>query len=376
MNLFPEHIILNGVKTSIVEFIEDSHNNSELKDFLKAWYSPKNYIEVKTSGSTGKPKNIRLEKEFVAASAQRTIQFFQLKKGDRVLHCLPEKYIAGKLMIIRSLIGELDLHIVEPETNFSFLQTEKFKFAAMVPAQVSKIIRSEPSPGAWFKNLEQLLIGGSEIPFELEKQLKNVSTSCYSSYAMTETATHIALRKINRPNASEFYHCLEDIHVQLSEEGCLQIFMHGLKEHPLQTNDLAELKDKKTFRILGRNDNVIISGGIKYSPEQIEKKLEPFIEIPFLISSLPHESLSEQIVLVLESLPLTPPKEGSFSLYYINNIEDSEIVNQLKSICNQHLEKYEQPRQILFVQHFPETENHKPDRKQLQQNLKNTSAKI
>ncbi|NCB08568.1 MAG: acyl-CoA synthetase [Bacteroidia bacterium] len=375
MNLFPEHIILNGGKTSVAEFLEISPK-SELKNFLSEWYSKESFIEVKTSGSTGVPKNIRLEKEFVAASAQRTIQFFQLKEGDRVLHCLPEKYIAGKLMVVRALLGNLDLFLAEPETDFSFLQTEKFRFSAMVPAQVSKILNSEPSPGNWFHNLEQLLIGGSAIPFEIEKQLQNVSTACYSSYAMTETATHIALRKLNGSEKSEFYHCFEDIRVQLSEKGCLQIFMPGLKEHPLQTNDLAELKDKKTFRILGRNDNVIISGGIKYSPEQIEKKLEPFIEIPFLISSLPHESLGEQLVLVLESLPLTPPKEGRLGLPQVSKIENTKIVNQMKNICQQRLTKYEQPRQILFIQHFPETENHKPDRKQLQQNLKNTSAKI
>ncbi len=353
MKLFPEHIILNGVKTSIVEFLEDSHKNSALKDFLKEWYSPKSFIEVKTSGSTGKPKTIRLEKEFVVASAQRTIQFFLLKKGDRVLHCLPEKYIAGKLMVVRALLGNLDLFVVSPETDFSFLKTEKFKFAAMVPAQVNKILESEPFPGTWFQNIEQLLIGGSAIPFEIEKQLQNVSTACYSSYAMTETATHVALRKLNGSKKSEFYHCFEDIRVQLSEKGCLQIFMPGPEEQPLQTNDLAELKDEKTFRILGRNDNVIISGGLKYSPEQIEKKLEPFIEIPFLISSLPHESLGEQLVLVLE---------GN---------ENNEMTRKLKNICQQQLEKYEQPRQIIFVQQLTTVENHKPDRKKLRLILKN-----
>lgn len=357
MNLFPEHIKLNGQKILVAEFLEPSLIKSnverEIAGFLKEWYSPENFIEVKTSGSTGTPKIIQLEKDFVAASAQRTIQFFQLKKGDRILHCLPVKYIAGKLMIVRALIGEQDLNLVEPKTDFSFLRTEKFKFAAMVPAQVNKILESEPFTGTLFQNLEQLLIGGSAIPFTMKQKLQTVSTACYSSYAMTETATHIALRKLNGSEKSEFYHCFGDIHVQLSEEGCLQIFMPGLEKQPLQTNDLAELKDERTFRILGRSDNVIISGGIKYSPEQIEKKLEPFIEIPFLVSSLPHESLGEQIVLV------------------IKGNENSKIMKTVKNLCLKRLSKYEQPRQILFIQHLPETENHKPDRKKLRRELKN-----
>ncbi len=152
MNLFPKHIRLNGKDVVISELLKSSTEKSELIEFLKEWYSTESFIEVRTSGSTGTPKTIQLEKEFVAASALRTIRFFQLKKGDSVLHCLPIKYIAGKLMIVRALIGELDLHIVEPETDFAFLKTEKFKFAAMVPAQVSKILEcrtilvSKPRP--------------------------------------------------------------------------------------------------------------------------------------------------------------------------------------------------------------------------------------
>ncbi len=353
MNPFPKHIILNSEKISVAEFLKTSPN-TDLKNFLSEWYSKESFIEVTTSGSTGKPKIIQLEKEFVATSAQRTIDFFQLKENDRVLFCLPEKYIAGKLMVVRALLGRLDLYVAEPTTDFSFLQTEKFHFAAMVPTQVNKILESEPFPGAWFQNLEQLLIGGSAIPYAMEQKLQSISSACYSSYAMTETATHIALRKLNGSEKSEFYSCLEDIHVQLSEKECLQVFMPGLAEQPLQTTDLAELADEKTFRILGRNDNVIISGGIKYSPEQLEKKLEPFLEMPFLISSLPHESLGEQLVLVLE---------GN---------ENFEIEKTVKSICEEQLSKYEQPRQIVFIQRFPITKNQKTDRIQLQEILKNS----
>jgi o-succinylbenzoate---CoA ligase len=348
MNLFPKHIILNGEKILVDDFFtkpQKSGSEKELAGFLKEWYSGENFIEVKTSGSTGSPKTIRLTKDFVLQSAQRTLRFFQLKKGDQVLHCLPLKYIAGKLMVVRALIGNLDLFAVDPATDFAFLQNKKFRFAAMVPQQVSKILDAEPSPGAWFQHLEQLLIGGSAVPQSLEERLQNLPTACYSGYAMTETATHIALRKINGTGADEFYRCLDEIRVGLSKNGCLQIFMPGLTEQPLQTTDLAELKDEKTFRILGRSDNVIISGGIKFSPEQIEKKLEPFITEPFLISFLPHESLGEQLVLVVEG-------------------EKSEKeIKRLKEICRRELEKFERPRQIRFITQLPRTANGKLKRK-------------
>ena len=347
MNLFPQHIVLNGKKVSVDVFIgriQKTDQEKEVAAFLKEWYSSDNFIEARTSGSTGTPKIIRLKKEFVAESAERTLNYFQLKNGEQVLHCLPVKFIAGKLMIVRALIGRLDLYLAEPETDFSFLQKEKFRFAALVPHQVKKILDSEFAPGAWMRNIEILLVGGSAVPPAVEMRLQNVTTACYSGYGMTETATHIALRKVNGKGTDEFYHCLGNIYAGISKNGCLQIYMPGLPEQPFQTTDIAELKDDKTFRILGRSDNILISGGVKFSPEQIEKKLEPYIANLFFITSLPHESLGEQLVLVVEGT------------------ENRDTAARLWKICRQRLEKFEQPRQIIFVSEIPKTGSGKPDR--------------
>ncbi len=348
MNPFPEYIRLNGQSRRVNDFIKKNHSwgcEKELAGFLKEWYAAGNEIEAGTSGSTGSPKTIRLKKEFVIQSALRTIQFFGLKAGNRILHCLPVKFIAGKLMVVRALAGNLDLYLTDPGTDFAFLQNERFSFAAMVPHQVTKILESLPARKFGLNNPEKLLIGGSAVPYSLEKQLQDVSTACYSSYGMTETSTHIALRKINGNGADEYYHCLDEITVQSSDEGCLQIFMPGLPQKPLQTTDLAEVKDEKSFRILGRADSIIISGGIKYSPEVLEKKLEPFIDIPFLISSRPHESLGQQLVLVAKGK------------------ESQKSITRMQDICKKHLGKYERPRQIIFIPEIPKTGNGKPDRK-------------
>ncbi len=349
MNAYPEHITLNGKKTRISEFIQKKHSKheGEIAAFLMEWFGPADSIEAGTSGSTGTPKIMWLKKEFLIESALRTIQFFNLNPGDRILHCLPVKFIAGKLMVIRALVGHLDLCTTDPATDFSFLQNEKYRFAAMIPHQVQKISDAEPGTGAWFKNLEQLLIGGSSIPPSLENRLQHNPTTCYSSYGMTETATHIALRKVNGNEPDEYYHCLDKITVQASADGCLQIVMPGLAEQPLKTTDIAEVKDEKTFKILGRSDNVIISGGIKYSPEQLERILEPYIHRPFLITALPHESLGQQLVLAVE---------GN---------ETQHMRDSLKELCRKQLKKFEQPRKIIFTAEIPKTASGKPDRNKL-----------
>ena len=341
MTLFPTHIKLNGQLTAVADLFQKKEEvdgwEKEWLEFLGEWYSPVNYIEVKTSGSTGESKTVRLKKDFVAASAQRTIDYFLLHENDRVLHCLPSRYIAGKLMIVRALIGELDLHVVDPSTDFLSMQAEHFKFAAMVPNQVAKFLDLEPE--TW--NLEFLLIGGAAVPQPIESRLLDLPIKCYSSYSMTETATHIALRQINGALADGYYHCLDEIRVELAEDGCLQIFMPGLDEQPLKTTDLAELKDDQTFKILGRADNIIISGGMKFSPEQLEKKLEQHISFPFMISSLPHDVLGRQLVLVIET------------------DENPQALAQLLSICKQKLGHYELPRRIQFVKQIPRTPNGK-----------------
>jgi O-succinylbenzoic acid--CoA ligase len=351
---------LNGEQIQIATLLRKTSGSSDWEkswlDFLAEWYNGQNFIEVQTSGSTGTPKTIHLAKAFVAASARRTINYFNLKPNDRILHCLPSQYIAGQLMIVRALLGQLDLHVVDPSTDFSFLQKESFRFAAMVPNQVGKLLEFVRQPADWnpdfagtpFGRLEFLLIGGSSIPQTLTEKLQTVATACYSSYAMTETATHIALRKINGADASGFYRCLDDIEVELSTAGCLRITMPGL-ENPLQTNDLAELRDKKTFQILGRADNVIISGGIKFSPEQLEKKLEPYIKQPFMISWLPHETLGQQLILIVEG------------------IQSENTNQQLLSIFQHQLDKFERPREIRFVPQLPRTPNGKIDRTSVHQ---------
>jgi O-succinylbenzoic acid--CoA ligase len=380
VRFFPSHITLNGRRTEISSLIQRQPTTTGWKkewlDFLSEWYAPEEFIIVNTSGSTGKPKTIKLSKAFVAASAQRTLLYFRLKKDNKVLHCLPSRYIAGKLMIVRSLLGQLDLHIADPSTDFSFLKHTDFHFAAMVSNQVIKILDSENGISK-LQHIEKLLIGGSRMPLKLQERLQKATTEVYSSYAMTETATHVAIRKINGRGADEFYRCMEGISVSLSPEGCLRLHVPGLDEtngsnpkqdtrikdqdtstknhilNPkskddqrpnqsyLQTTDLAEIKDEKTFRILGRADHVIISGGIKFSPERIEQKLEAFISQPFMISSLPDDRLGEQIILLIE---------GN---------EEPEILPHLKEICRQHLDQYECPRQVRFIPRLPRTPNGK-----------------
>ena len=353
MNYTNDHIILNGNKISAIEIsglrFEKTTDPStpewenELYQFLNEWFSDSDFVLVQTSGSTGEPKSIELPKSVMIRSAERTINYFGLKKSDRILLSLPCRYIAGKMMVIRAIVGQMNLVTVDPSDDFEILMNETFDFGAMVPNQVFKLLES-PSGKAKLENIRNLLIGGSSIAARLETQISRLKSYVVSTYGMTETASHIAIRELSGENCSDIYNCLPGISVTTNENDCLQIHVPELPE-PLQTNDISEILSPTTFRILGRADDAIISGGIKYFPETIEKKLETAITGRFVISSFPDEMLGEKLALVIEGQQT-----------------DIEPINQtLKKL----LPRFERPKAILFLEKFPETSTGKLKRNEI-----------
>ena len=318
---------------------------AELFIFLKEWFSNSEVIHAHTSGSTSEPTPIELPKQVMVKSAQRTIEYFGLKKGNRILLSLPCRYIAGKMMVVRAIVGNMDLITVDPSSEFERLLNNSFDFGAMVPNQVFKLLGSD-SGKEKLEHIRNLLIGGSSISATLETQVSQLKSRVVSTYGMTETASHIAIRELSGENSSDIYHCLPGISIMLSENECLQIHVPERHES-FQTNDVAEVLSPTSFRILGRSDDVIISGGINYWPQTIERKLESLMGARFVISSLPDEMLGEKLVMVIEGPPI-----------------DIELI-QLEAARS--LSTFERPRSVCFLETFPQTSNGKIKRNEIKQ---------
>lgn len=309
-----------------------------LHEFLEEWESESPFMRVKTSGSTGRPKEMLVEKRRMLASAKMTNDFLGLKAGDTALLCLPLQYIAGKMMVVRSI--ERQLKLSESKTL-----DRPYDLVAMVPAQVHDTIKT-PEGRQLLSQCRNIIIGGGAIPEELEKNLQNLSTpfqdlpNIWSSYGMTETLSHIALRRIGTP----LYTPMPGVKVSTNAEGCLCVDAPHLCETTLVTHDIAEILPEG-FRILGRTDNTICSGGIKIQIEEAERLLHPHIPHPFMITKRPDEKYGEVVVMLTEC----------------RNPE------QLEPICREHLPKYWSPKHFVHVEKLPMTENGKPARKQAQQ---------
>jgi O-succinylbenzoic acid--CoA ligase len=309
--------------------------------FILEWFSPLSSIKVHTSGSTGRPKEIYLQKEFMEVSARATIEFFKLKPENNALLCLPVKYIAGKMMIVRALVGGLNLLINEPTSVPDIEKFQKIDFCAMVPNQVASLFETEKGIEQ-LERIQNLIIGGSFIPQNLESKIKQLANQVWQTYGMTETITHIALRKISGKKKTTWFTPLIYVNVKLDRRSCLVISAEEIGVKKLVTNDLAKMTVKNKFKILGRIDNVILSGGVKLFPEKIEKKLSGWIQNSFYFGGLPDDKLGQRMVLYIED-------EGKL------RTEIYQIWEKIEA----KLKGFEIPKEIIFREHFNRTENGK-----------------
>ena len=264
----------------------------DLEAFLEEWHNNEPTVWVHTSGSTGTPKPLQVEKERMMASARLTCSFLGLQEGDSALLCMPLQYIAGKMVVVRSLVAGLKLIPVAPSGHPLKDLKEAPTFAAMIPMQVYNTLQI-PEEKSILKEIKHLIIGGGAIDSSLAKELKNFPNHVWSTYGMTETLSHIALRRLNGEYASEWYTPFENVHIRLSEENTLIIHAPNVCEEELVTNDIAEINEEGKFRILGRKDNIINSGGVKIQIEQVETILKEHLGIPFQITAKPDAKLVE-----------------------------------------------------------------------------------
>jgi len=305
-------------------------------NFLLEWFDDNSYIDMQTSGSTGVPKTVRISKNAMVESAIATGDFFDIHPGQKVLHCLPVKYIAGKLMFIRAFILGLEMDFVAPTSTPLYNNETEYDFVAMVPLQAKHSLNE-------LKNVKKLIIGGSMISKSLEQELKKLPTKVYETYGMTETITHIAAKEIGEAS----FTVLPNVTISYDDRNCLVIHAPRISEEVITTNDLVELVNENQFVFLGRYDNIVNSGGIKLIPEQIEKKLAGKIAGRYFVAGKKDEALGEKLILIIEGEKI--------------NIDNSVYSD---------LDKYEKPKEVYFITKFKETENGKIMRKETLSTLK------
>ncbi len=302
---------------------EGEEFQKDLAKFIFDWFNKLPYLEVTTSGTTGKPKIIKIDKQAMVNSALATGNYFDLWPGNKVLHCLPIRFIAGKTMLVRAFILGLDVDFVKPNSRpLKYIDT-KYDFAAMVPMQVQNSLED-------LGNVKKIIIGGAIISQKLEKQILKLPIEAYETYGMTETITHVAARRVGE----KAFTVLPNVKISTDENNCLLINAPRISKNTIVTKDIVKIVNDKQFEFLGRFDNIINSGGIKLMPELIEAKLAKYINKRFFVAGVADVLLGEKLILIVEGAHQTLD-EAIFS----------------------SLDKYEKPKEVKFLEKFIETEN-------------------
>lgn len=314
--------------------------------FIGEWLNGRRSFSFQTSGSTGNPKSISFRRDQLVASARLSVQSLGLMPGMKALVCLDPRFVAGAMMLVRCMENSMNIVVQSPSSRPFAVCREPVDFVALVPYQVSLLLKEN---SAVLDQPMLVIIGGAPLKESIIEQLQPHVASCYATYGMTETLTHIALRKLNGPGKQDAYHLLPGIRVFINEQGCLVIHAPHL-DSPIVTHDLAEWASGDSFRILGRTDEVINSGGVKVHPRSVESVIDPALaeqgyHFRFFIAGRPDDQLGERVCLFIEGLPLAKPAE--------------EV---MLGHINQWLSPYERPRQVVYVHRFEETTTQKIDR--------------
>ena len=314
--------------------------------FCKDWLDGKDHFVQATSGSTGVPKLQEITRQQLMASATATGAFFGVNSEFKLLCCLNPAYIAGKMMLVRAMIWDCEITLVEPSANPLATQEESFDLVAMVPLQVETSL-SSPSSLEKLKAIQTVLIGGAPLSDSLQMALSKEGIAAWQTFGMTETVSHIALARIGIGEL--LYQTLPGVEIGVSENRCLWIQSAMSGPEKIQTNDNIELRSKNTFVWQGRADFMVNSGGVKLFPEQLEKKINAWMSdrypgVPYFFFGEADERLGERLVLYVE---------GEASQLNLEALEE-----ELKKL----LGKFEVPKKINLLPRFTYTDTGKVNR--------------
>jgi len=293
-------------------------------------------------------------------SAEVTGKALTIREEDRYLLSLDPDTTGGRMVLVRGLEWGISTEVLTPSADplSGISKAHKNTLISLVPLQLERILENAESVQK-LNRFRVVLLGGGPVSEHLIGRLAGLHPAIFHTYGMTETCSHIALKRLNGNSPDISFVPFEGVDLSLSEEGTLVIDSPSASPRPLYTNDLARIHPDGSFDILGRKDFTVISGGIKINLEEIEGQLEkPLrenqINGPFFLWGLPDKTLGQRLVLFINDKP---------------SMEESELLSALKAVCP----RYKAPKAIIFAPRFYFTVSGKVDRIKSVQEWEKTS---
>jgi o-succinylbenzoate---CoA ligase len=317
--------------------------------FIERWKSGQDFT-LHSSGSTGDPKPVVLERRFLEMSARLTAQALTLTPQEHILCCIPTDKAGGFMMMVRAQVLNYPITVVQPTGNplWNISENHPYTWVSLLPYQLMQVVTHTTSLRV-LNRFRTVLVGGADLPPTLPPLLASIQPSIFHTYGMTETYSHVALRRLT-PVYSDAFFPIPGFRVEVVGEDQLIQIHTPYDPQPLLTRDVGHLNSDGSFIIRGRIDDMINSGGIKIFPEHIEAMILSMgilKEDTFVITSMPHVSLGEELILL--------------TLADIDRSDFKRIQNALP--------RYHAPKSWRAVSSFPYTSTGKLKRKELRQTL-------
>lgn len=249
-------------------------NPRALYDQLVVWLDSGGDAEpyvIKTSGSTGEPKNVVLSRAALLASATATQQ--RLGGPGQWLLTLPTTSVAGLQVLVRSVLAGTQPVFAEEYESFEkavAALTAPRSYTALVPTQLHRLIRD--GQAGLLKNFDAVLIGGAAISPTLITDARGAGIKVVRTYGMTETSGGCVYDGVP----------LDGVEVDITDEGRIKIkgpvLFSGYGGVPFDddwflTEDLGQWNEDGTLSVIGRIDDVVISGGINIALPAVKNAL-------------------------------------------------------------------------------------------------------
>ncbi len=293
-----------------------------------------------TSGSTGSPRAVELSRAAFLTAAAASSARLAWQDDDRWLCCLPIAHVGGLSIVTRCLIARRAVVLVsrfEPAAVVEAIDRHAVTLVSLVPAMLSRLLRLEPR---WNPppSLRAVLLGGSSASEAIWEEAERRGIPLRATYGLTETCSQVATAKASAPRDLV---PLDGIDVRI-KDGFIQV---GGPGGYVRTGDLGRLRPDGVLEVLGRADDLIITGGENVAPGEIETVLETHPQISrAVVFGLPDAEWGQIVAAALVAAG-SPPADAD-----------------LRNWCDGRFASFRRPRRIAWLEALPETPAGKVDR--------------
>jgi O-succinylbenzoic acid--CoA ligase len=289
---------------------------------------------VATSGSTGTPKEIAITSSALLASATASNKFLKAAKGDVWSLLLPLTHIAGINVLVRAMQLEstpLDLrnHVgAYPHADYT----------AIVPTQLFNVLNENSDLLKHLQGAKAVLVGGASLSPELRAQGVAAGINVVTTYGMSETSGGCVYDGI----------ALDGVAFEITSDGCIRISGPVLAEVEREngwfvTNDLGKIVDGK-LQIIGRTDDVIISGGENISLNAVQ------------------EHINRKFPDLLVAAFSTPDNKWGQALHIAVQSQDENVKSEISEVLIKSIGNHAKPKSVLLLDKLPQIGVGKVDR--------------